>query len=364
MKTHNIALEIPINDSPTGRISKLVLRTLYEQELSNFRHHNIFIFPIGEVERVKEDNRFNIWIWHQIINGRDNFDRDIASFKISSLEGAANSFSRKINLLSFYDLDSPTVMEMNTTRQTNTYFSSKYANEVFNKNGANTKYMPLAFDSFNFKQLEKKRNDGRIIFNIIGEFENKKHQLKVIQSWIKKYANDPKYALQCCICRPELSQEKNQEIIAFLLQGKDLPFNVNFYPYINNISNYNGFLNSADIIIGMSGAESFYQAEFHSVAIGKHSIILNAHCYKDWANDENSTLVEPSNKIQAYDGMSLFKGLHYNQGNIFDFNEEELIEAYDKAINKVKNNKINTSGLKLQEEFSKEKFVNNIISIL
>ena len=114
----------------------------------------------------------------------------------------------------------------------------------------------------------------------------------------------------------------------------------------------------------MDGGNSLNEAEFHSVAIGKHSIILNANIYKDWANNENSILIEPSRKISAYDEMSFFKGLHYNQGNIFDFNEEELIEAYSKAIERVKNNKININGLKLQEEFSKEKFVNNIINTL
>jgi hypothetical protein len=54
---------------------------------------------------------------------------------------------------------------------------------------------------------------------------------------------------------------------------------------------YNDYLNSGDIIIAMSGGEGWGLPEFHSLALGKHGVILNAHVYKDWANEENSCLV-------------------------------------------------------------------------
>ena len=45
---------------------------------------------------------------------------------------------------------------------------------------------------------------------------------------------------------------------------------------------YNDYLNSGDIIIGMSGGEGWGLPEFHSVALGKYGIILNAHAYKEF----------------------------------------------------------------------------------
>ena len=127
---------------------------------------------------------------------------------------------------------------------------------------------------------------------------------------------------------------------------------------------YNDFLNSSDIVLGMSGSEGWGLPEFHSVAMGKHSVIMNAHGYKSWANKDNSILVEPHSKIEAYDGMFFHKGLPYNQGNIYDFNEEDFINGCELAIKRVENDKVNKEGLKLQEEFTSEKFIENIVSHL
>ena len=76
---------------------------------------------------------------------------------------------------------------------------------------------------------------------------------------------------------------------------------------------YNQFLNSGDVVIGMSGAEGWGLPEFQSVCMGKHSVILNATSYKDWANESNSVLVEPSGKVDAYDEVFFKKGSFKNQ---------------------------------------------------
>ena len=127
---------------------------------------------------------------------------------------------------------------------------------------------------------------------------------------------------------------------------------------------YNDYLNSANIIIGMSGGEGWGLPEFHSVAMGKYGVIMDAHGYKSWANKNNSVLVQPNSKIEGYDGMFFNKGLPYNQGNIYDFDGEEFIAGCEKAIEKVKENKINKEGLKLQEEFTSEKLLKNVLSYL
>ena len=117
-------------------------------------------------------------------------------------------------------------------------------------------------------------------------------------------------------------------------------------------SEYNDYLNSADIIIGMSGGEGWGLPEFQSVALGKHAVILNAHGYKGWATESNSVLVEPSGKTESEDGVFFTAGSQYNQGSIFDFNEDDFLDACEKAEERVLKNKKNEEGLKLQEEFS------------
>ena len=133
---------------------------------------------------------------------------------------------------------------------------------------------------------------------------------------------------------------------------------------MNENSLYNEFLNSADIILGMSGAEGFGLPEFQSIALGKHAVLLKAHAYKDWATDDMVTWVEPVGKIPAYDGMFFQKGQPFNQGNIFDFNEDEFIAACETVVKKVENSRKNPAGLTLQSIYSKERCVTGITNLL
>ena len=123
-------------------------------------------------------------------------------------------------------------------------------------------------------------------------------------------------------------------------------------------------MNSADIILGCSGGEGWGLPEFQSVALGKHAVIMNAHSYKSWADEINSVLVNPNGKMDAHDGMFFIKGQAYNQGNIFDFNEDEFIAGCEAAINRYEINPINEAGLLLQKRFTYKKTADKILKSL
>jgi hypothetical protein len=127
---------------------------------------------------------------------------------------------------------------------------------------------------------------------------------------------------------------------------------------------YNDFLNASNIVIGMSGGEGWGLPEFQAVALGKYGVIMNAHAYKDWANENNAILVNPSEKIDSHDGVFFREGHDFNQGQIFDFNEDEFISACETAIKKVENDKVNKEGLKLQKEFTFKKTVDSLLKLL
>jgi glycosyltransferase involved in cell wall biosynthesis len=223
----------------------------------------------------------------------------------------------------------------------------------------------LGFDKYNFNTTNKVYfNDDRIIFNLVGKLEKRKHHKKVIQAWLKKYGNQKNYHLQCAIYNPFLKEEDNKALINSILEGKSY-FNISFLGHMQKNNMYNDFLNSANIILGMSGGEGWGLPEFHSVALGKHSVILNAHSYKDWANEKNSILVEPNKeKISSEDGVFFRKGTKFNQGDLFDFNEDEFIDACEKAIKRVEENDVNKEGLKLQKDFTYGKTLDKILEIL
>ena len=117
-------------------------------------------------------------------------------------------------------------------------------------------------------------------------------------------------------------------------------------------ADYNDFLNSADVVLGMSGGEGWGLPEFHSVAMGKHAVILNCSGYKGWTSETNSTLVEAKGKEEAYDELFFRKGSPINQGSIYSFDDDEFIHACESAIEKTKKDRVNKAGLELQEKFT------------
>jgi glycosyltransferase involved in cell wall biosynthesis len=356
----DFALQLPVNSLSFGQVSHCILREVYRRGLEPS------LFPINEdVSSFNVEPEFLSWLKSCINKGPRFHKKEHPVFMLWHLNASAlNTVSKKRILFSFYELDSPTPAEVNVASNADRLiFSSKHSVDVFSNFGLKSDLVPLGFDKDHFKKLNKKYyDDNRIVFNLCGKLEKRKRHNKIIKAWAKKFGNDKRYHLQCAIHNPFLKKEM-PSLINRILDGNQY-FNIQFLDFMEKNSIYNDFLNSGDIVIGMSGAEGWGLPEFHSVAIGKHSVIMNATGYKEWANSENSTLVEPSGKIPAEDGVFFKAGGEYNQGRIFDFDEESFIYGCEKAIEKVEFDKLNSAGLKLQDEFTFEKTTDKILEFL
>jgi len=358
----SLSLNLPINSVSFGQTSVLLLRELVKN------NKDLLIFPIGNNidlnSQVGLEKDFLDTIQKSVSNSLSNHKRSNKIFKLWHLNGSLESFSEKQTLLSFYELDSPTKFEINIVKNNHkVLLSSSFAIDIFKSYGCkNLEFIPLAFDKYNFSRKEKRYfSDDRIVFNIVGKLEKRKHHKKLIQAWLKKYGNNKRYYLQCAVANPFIQPEQQNALLASILEGKQY-FNISFINHMPQNASYNEYLNSGDIVIGMSGGEGWGLPEFHSVCIGKHAIILNAHAYKEWANNDNSIMVEPNGKIEAYDNLFFSKGAPFNQGSIFDFNSDDFLNACDLAIEKVRLNKVNKNGLELQTKFSSELFYKNILN--
>ena len=360
----NKAFNVPINQVSFGQVSLLMLRLLHQRITKGLSDDGIILFPIGGNMTLSkgEDETFVRWLYSSGVKALESFDRNQKIFKLWHLSGGMESFAKEQVLLSFYELDSPTKTEINVVKNNKTLFTSRYTCDVFKNLGIDTHYVPLAFDHFNFQPTGKKYfSDDRISFNIVGKFEKRKRHEKVIKAWIKKFGGSKKYFLNCAVYNHFLTPDQNNYAVSTLTEGQRHP-NVGFLNYMESNQVYNDFLNSADIILAMSGGEGWGLPEFHSVALGKHAVVLNAHAYKDWANNDNAVLINPSEKIPATDGIFFHQNAAYNQGNIFDFNEDEFIAGCEKAILRVEANRVNENGLKLKEDFSGDKFLDAVLS--
>lgn len=356
-----LAFNLPLNSTSLGQVSLAILRELFQRKVE------IDLFPIGGVDlgTQKQDQEFNNWIQNSIISSYKSFSKTTPIFKLWHLNGSLESFSNKQVLLSFYEVDSPTPVEINVVKNNEKLLlSSKYAVNIFKSLGVeNVEFLPLAFDSTHFKQVPKKNING-IQFGLFGKLEpQRKRHLKTISLWAKKYGNNPNYALNCAIFNHFIDPNIQTQMIQQALGGQNY-FNINFLNYIPSNEAYNDLLNNTDIVLAMSGGEGWGLPEFQCVALGKHCVGLDAHSYKEWMTEENSVLVKPNSKIPCYDNIFFRQGDMYNQGNIFDWDEKEFSDALDKVENRFKNHSLNEEGLKLQEKFTYSKMVDSILEIM
>ena len=357
------ALHLPLNGVSFGQVSTALLREFHERGVQPS------LFPIGQIDLGSQDDissDFNSWIQKCVRKAFEHHNRDTPVFKLWHLnQDSLTSFSKDQTLFTFYELDHPTTIEMNIARnQKKLLVSSNYAKKIFEDYGlTNCDYVPLGFDKHNFKIKEEKYLEGKIVFNLCGKLEKRKHHKKIIKAWLKKYGNSKEHVLQCAISNQFLKEDAFKSEINQILEGKNY-FNINFLGMMQKNSLYNDFLNSGNICIGMSGAEGWGLPEFQSVCLGKHAVILNATSYKDWATSENSVLVEPNGKEESADGVFFKKGNAFNQGNIHTFDEDEFIAGCEKAIERYKSQPINKEVIKLQDKFSYSKTVDKITELM
>ena len=357
----SFSVNLPLGHVSFGQVSTLLMRGLYERKIQPC------IFPIGQVDlgSQEDDKGFHAFIKECLDKANLEHSRDTPTLKLWHLNGGLDSFSKTHNLLTFYELDQPTPAELNVAKNVNKIiFTNKFSLNVFEQYGVNGELVPLAFDKYNFKVLKKKYfEDDRIVFNLCGKFEHRKHHARIIKAWCKKFGNDKKYSLQCALYNPFVDEKKNKEFFISSLEGKNYS-NVQFLGHMPKNNLYNDFLNSGNIVIGMSGAEGWGLPEFQSLGLGKHAVILNAHAYQEWANKDNSVLVEPSGKTEVYDGIFFSPNQPFNQGNIFDFKEDDLISGCEEAIKRTEADRINKEGLKIQKDFSLDKTLDKLLPLI
>jgi len=356
-----LAFNLPLNSTSLGQVSFSILRELFNKK------QEIHLFPIGQIDisSQKQDTNFLSWIQYSINSSYKEYNRNNPIFKLWHLNGSLESFSKKQILLSFYEVDSPTQTEINIIRNNEkVLFSSNYTVSIFKSLGLNNvDYIPLAFDKTHFNKKDRK-NLTAIQFGLFGKLEpQRKRHLKTLSLWAKKYGNNPNYSLNCAIFNHFLDSNTQSQIINQALNGQKY-FNINFLSYMPSNEMYNDLLNNTDIVLAMSGGEGWGLPEFQCVSLGKHCLGLNAHAYKDWMNDKNTVLIQPNGKIPCYDNIFFKQGLEFNQGNIFDWDDQEFLDGLDKVESRFKNNSINIEGLKLQEQFTYSKMVDSILDIM
>jgi len=348
-----ILVDAPLNSLSLGNVSLNIIKELIE------KGHDVGVWPanIDNIDLSAYDlsDSFKESLRDSINNRFDFLSPDIPSLRVWHLNGSENRKNANQYLYTFYECNDPTEIEKKLCNaQTKTIFSSSYAADQFN-----SEYVPLGFDS-EFKVTGKTYLEGVTHFGLMGKFENRKHTAKTIRTWLKKYGNNNKYQLSCCVTNPFFSEDEMTHLINTTLEGKRFN-NINFLPFLKTNKEVNEFLNAIDIdLTGLSGGEGWNLPAFNSTCLGKWSLVLNETSHKDWATKENSILVESDKVVDCTDNKFFMKGGAFNQGTFYDWDADAVISAMEKAEEKV--GQINTNGQKLADKFTYSKTVDSILS--
>jgi hypothetical protein len=349
--------EAPLNSLSFGNVAVNLLREMWKAG------HDVGLFPVGnpDVSAHSIEPEFAQWLENSIQNRFSFLKKDVPSIKLWHLNGSDNRKTKSQYLVTFYECSEPTSEEQTLVKlQDKTFFSSSYSLDKFS-NCDNTELFTLGFDQ-SFHKTGKTYLPNRIHFGLMGKFEYRKHTAKIIKTWLKKYGNNPNYLLSCCVTNPFFKPEQMQQILAQTLEGKQYS-NINFIPYLKTNAEVNDFLNAIDIdLTGLSGCEGWNLPSFNATCLEKWSIVLNATAHKDWADSNNSILVEPNGITPIYDNFFFQKGNSFNQGDMFTWSEEEVVSAMEKAVEKTLKKEKNINGDLLKDKFTYKNTLNQILS--
>jgi|TARA_R110000824_G_scaffold83624_5_gene209265 hypothetical protein len=356
-----LLVNVPLNGLSFGNVSVNLLREMWKRKM------NVSIFPVGNAADLstfdKLDPAFLQWIDFSIKNRLEGITGSTPSLKLWHLNGAENRITEKQHLFTFHEVNFATQVESSLAKlQTSAIFSSNFSQDIFKANGCkNTHSVKVGFDE-DFSFLDKKFYEDKVVFGLSGKFEKRKHTAKIIKLWINKYGGDFKYRLHCLITNPFYKPEEMQAIVKDII-GDSEAGNVVFYTPQATNTLMNDWLNSIDIdLSGLSGGEGWNLGAFNSTCLGKWSIVLNHTSHKDWATEKNSILLEPSGMESAEDGKFFVNGNDFNQGNIFTFDDDEVIDAMTKS--EKLSETPNTEGIQLGKELTYSKTLDSLLDII
>lgn len=366
-----LIVEAPLNPLSMGNVSYNILKELMKRGIK------VLYLPIGNIDlnSYPPDEEFKLWIQSAVNNFLKYFNRDIPTLKNWHISGSHQFPSNKKFLLTYHECDQGTPEEINIIKNTDrTFFCGEYSKHIFEDYGLNNiDWFPLGFDNESFCKTNKNNyQDNRINWLIAGKAESRKNSYRLLKLWVSKYglqsgqgwAGNKCHFLNCAISNPFFQNDQMrghfQQQIQEALGGKRY-YNIQFFDWMVTNKEYNNLLNETHIdLTGMSSAESWNLPAFQNAALGNWSIVLNATGHKSWANDKNSILVNPIAKRSIHDGIFFHQNSLFSIGNCYDFNDEDLLIAMDKAAQLAKTP--NLEGEKLRETYTYVKTVDYILN--
>jgi len=355
-------LQFPINSTSLGQVATNLLYEFYLKKLDP----NVFLIgspDLSSFEGILPED-FSKWLQQCCNKAQTEFKSSDPTLKLWHINGSHETVGKNNFLYFFHEIDHMTSTEKNILNNFEKVFSPcNFTKKVGEEYGVkNISTIQLGYNSLAFKPVDVDRyKDGPTVIALAGKFEHRKRTSKMIKLLADNWGNNHKFKIHLHVYNPFYDQENQERCMAInhqLIQdacGGKVPDNFVLMGHFSKLSELNKCYNIADVVVDGSGGESWSLPSFHMAGIGKKAVV---HCnsgLKEWANENNSWIVKSSGKISADDGMFFDKNSPFNSGNIYDFEEEEMVSQINNAL-KSKNKENN-----LTSEFSYDKMADKLL---
>ncbi len=336
----------PLNGVSFGHVSFNIAKAAFEAG-RDYKLNNLYNTDLSSYEVSPEFGNYLSFAAKEF----HKFSRYETCTKLWHIAGSESFPSEKRTLITFHELDELTDAEENVLANVDkTIVTTRFSQKNMERAGLNAVYCPLGYDTTHFKPIVTRRVEQAITFSLFGKFEKRKHTAKVIRNWCNVFGGNKDFRLNLFVFNGHTearSPGANEAALQEVFRGQK-PWNVAAFPPLPTLAGLNEAMNHTDIVLDMSGGESWSLPSFHTIGLGKHGVLLDATAMGEWGKDSGAVMVRPNGKEPVYDGMFFHKGHEFNQGNIFSWAAGDFEKACYEAVAKYKANPVNEKGLALR----------------
>ena len=218
--------------------------------------------------------------------------------------------------------------------------------------------IPLGVDQNIFFHQPKEKQDKTIFFNC-GKWEIRKGHDVLVDIFNKAFTKQDNVELWMMCENPFLNKQENQEWIN-LYKNSELGEKIKILPRVNKHEEVYYIMNQIDCGIFPSRAEGWNLELLEVMACGKSVIATNYSAHTQFCNNENSYLVDISEKEIAYDG----KWFNGNVGSWAKIGQNQISSFIDYMRFVHQEKPVNTNGIKTGDKFtwsnSARSLINNV----
>jgi len=332
----NFSLEVPLCHTSLGVVSMGILVELFNRGV----YPNIF--PLGAIDIslfTALPEGFREWLQLCLNKAQGKFKRGEESVRIFHVQNSHSRIGQHSRLYCPHECSTLTDIEKNIlSNHDRVLVPSNYNKQIFERHGIAATVCPNFFDSANIHPTKVHKDENVTVWSFFGKLEKRKNIIPTIRAWDKLYGGKKEHRLHLSVFNmflfPNVPPEQKLAAHKAWIEnelGFPLKWNVELFNFLS-FSDFNQLLNCTDIdLSGLSGSEGF-GLPFHSTrCLGRRGISLNAHAHLDYADNQNSVLVQPNGMEDIKDGV-FFSGAGFNVGEKYTFAEDDAMRAMEEAL--------------------------------